>query len=136
MPTPVLEGPEFVVPTTISGNQDYNTVAALPDGRFVVAWTDRSALVGDTDQGAIRAQIYATDGTPLGGEILVNTTTSSSQFDPDIGVLQDGSFVIAWSDGSATGGDTSLQAIRAQRFDSSGAKAGGELLVNTSTVST
>ena len=41
--------------------------------------------------------------------------------------------MIAWQDGSATGGDTSSDAIRAQRYDASGVAQGPEFLVNTTT---
>ena len=67
-----------------------------------------------------------------GPEILVNTTASGAQFDPAIARLGAG-WVSTWTDSSATGGDTSGTAVRGQIFDSSGAKLGGEFLVNGQT---
>jgi hypothetical protein len=66
-------------------------------------------------------------------EFLVNTTTLGSQEAASIAALANGGFVIAWQDGSATGGDTSGFAIRAQVYSATGAKVGVEFLVNTQT---
>jgi Ca2+-binding RTX toxin-like protein len=68
-----------------------------------------------------------------GNEFLVNTTTYATQSLPKIAALANGRFVAVWSDWSATGGDTSESAIRAQMFNADGTKFGGELLVNTAT---
>ena len=74
-------------------------------------------------------------GTPTkwGQEIPVNTTTQSTQDQPKIEALANGRFVAAWRDISATGGDTSGQAVRAQMFNADGSKFGGEFVVNTVT---
>jgi Ca2+-binding RTX toxin-like protein len=126
-------GGEAIVNTIQSGNQFNPDVAALPGGGYVVTWFDGSAQGGDTSLGAVRAQIFDAGGTKVGSEFLVNTTTSADQFEPVVATFTDGGFVIAWTDRSASGGDTSGSAIRAQIFDGSGAKLGGELLVNTTT---
>ena len=74
-------------------------------------------------------------GTPTkwGQEIPVNTTTQSTQDQPKIEALANGRFVAAWRDISATGGDTSGQAVRAQMFNADGSKFGSEFVVNTVT---
>ena len=126
-------GGEFLVNTTTSGFQSDASITTLADGRFVVAWRDSSQSAGDTSVAAIRAQVFNANGTKSGGEFLVNTTTFGDQLDPSITALADGRFVAAWTDKSASGGDTSHWAIRAQVFNADGAKSGGEFLVNTST---
>lgn len=126
---------ELLVNTTTTSDQSKSTITALADGRFVVAWTDKSATGGDTDGLAIRAQLFTADGRKAGGELLVNSTTISTQIDPKITALADGHFVVAWTDSSATGGDTDGTAIRAQVFNTDGSKAGDELLINTTTIS-
>jgi Ca2+-binding RTX toxin-like protein len=68
-----------------------------------------------------------------GSEIPVNTTTFGTQDQPKIAALAGGRFVAAWRDISATGGDTSSQAVRAQIFNADGSKYGSEFLVNTTT---
>jgi Ca2+-binding RTX toxin-like protein len=103
--------------TTIFGNQNTPEVAALPDGGFVIAWTDASGTGGDSSVGAIRLQSFNALGEKVGGEILVNTTTAASQFDVHLAALADGRVVVTWTDGSGSGGDISGLAVRAQIID-------------------
>ena len=135
MATPVKWGTEFLVNTTTAGGQTEPTITALANGRFVVAWTDDSRSGGDTSSFAVRAQVFNADGSPSGAEFLVNTTTTGTQFEPTITALADGRFVVAWKDDSASGGDTSSTAVRAQVFNADGSIFGAEFLVNTTTAS-
>lgn len=128
-------GVEFLVNTTTANAQSEPTLAGLSDGGFVIAWTDASLSGGDVSDNAVRAQRYDAAGAVAGGEFLVNTTTNAAQQEAIVAALSGGGFVIAWRDGSATGGDTSSLAVRAQRYDAAGAAAGTEFLVNTSTTS-
>ncbi|PWC41164.1 hypothetical protein [Azospirillum sp. TSO22-1] len=68
-----------------------------------------------------------------GSEFLVPTTIYLNQEDPKITALSNGGFVVTWTDFSHTGGDTSMWAVRAQVHSASGARVGGEILVNTNT---
>ena len=126
-------GAEFRVNTTTNKDQYEPTITALADGGFVVAWTDNSQAGGDTSSLAVRAQVLNANGTKVGAEFLVNTTTSNGQYQPTIAALADGGFVIAWTDVSGTGEDASGSAVRAQVFDADGTPAGSEFLVNTTT---
>lgn len=126
-------GNEFLVPTETTGKQDGPAVAALANGRFVITWIDNSGQAPDTDGSAIRAQVYNADGTPVGGEFVVNTTTTNTQVWPDIAALPGGGFVIVWGDSSQTGHDTDGTSIRGQQFDGSGNPVGGEFSVNATT---
>ena len=116
MANPIPSGAEFLVNTTTANFQSQPTITALPDGRFVVSWTDNSASGGDMSSFAVRAQLFNADGSKSGAEFLVNTTTANGQLQPTITGLADGRFVISWTDYSAVGGDTSGTAIRAQVF--------------------
>ena len=58
-------GAEFRVNTTTSEDQLVADVTGLPDGRFVVMWTDLSGGPLNPD---IRGQIFNPDGTPSGGD--------------------------------------------------------------------
>jgi RTX calcium-binding nonapeptide repeat (4 copies) len=131
MQTPVQWGSEFVVNATTSGAQASPAIAALDDGRFVVTWSDGSHALGDT-LGAISAQIFNADGTPYGAEFVVKPTTTGDHGLAVIAALN-GGFVVAWTDDSATGGDLSAGAIRAQIYDAAGAPVAGQLLLNTVT---
>lgn len=88
-------------------------LAGMPGGEFVVSWGQ--------GVGGIRAQIFRSDGTRVGSEIIVNTS-EGPHFSPAITSLGGGGFVIAWSARpSAPGGSR-----RFQIFDSDGTKLGGE----------
>ncbi len=135
MPGATAFGTEFLINTTTTNSQSEPTITALADGRFVVAWTDGGASGGDTSSDAVRAQVFNADGSKSGAEFLVNTTTTNGQSEPTITALADGRFVVAWTDGSASGGDTSGCAVRAQVFNADGSTSGAEFLVNTTTTS-
>jgi Ca2+-binding RTX toxin-like protein len=124
-------GTEFLVNTTTSNEQSLSAVTGLANGRFVVTWQDLSQTGGDTSGYATRAQIFNADGTTFGGEFLVNTATASFQLDPDITSLDDGRFVVVWTDFSQSAGDTSSNAVRGQIFNPDGSKSGGEFVVPT-----
>jgi RTX calcium-binding nonapeptide repeat (4 copies) len=110
--------PEFLVNTTTLNDQSESRVTALADGRFVVTWIDSSQTGGDTSSNAVRGQVFAANGTKSGAEFLINTTTLDSQIQVAVIARPDGSFVVTWTDFSATGADTSSFAVRAQVFDS------------------
>ncbi len=124
-------GSEFLVNTTTDGLQDLSKITALPDGRFVVSWTDRSASGADTSGAAVRAQVFNPDGTRVGTEFVVPTSTFGDQTQSALTGLSDGRFVITWMDTGLNPGDTSNQAVRAQIYNSDGTRAGAEFLVNT-----
>jgi Ca2+-binding RTX toxin-like protein len=127
------QGKEFLVNTITRGYQGESTIAALSDGRFVVAWDDNSQSGNDTSGNAVRAQLFAADGQKQGKEFLVNTATKGYQGGPTITGLAHGGFVVAWTDDSQSGDDTSGSAVRAQIFAADGQQKGNEFLVNTTT---
>lgn len=126
-------GSEFLVNTITAGFQFHSTITALADGRFVVTWTDDSASSVDLSETAVRAQIFNADGSQFGAEFLVNTITTSGQYQPVITALTDGRFVVAWTDFSVSADDPFLHAVRAQIFEADGSVSGAEFLVNTIT---
>ena len=127
-------GSQFLVNTTTDGKQSLPSIASLDNGGFVVTWADDNPGGGDLSVSAIRAQVYQADGTAVGGEFLVNTTTDLEQNRPAITGLADGGFVAVWDDRSESGGDTSGRAIRGQVFEADGTPSGAEFLVNTTTI--
>ncbi len=125
-------GGEFLVNTQTTNNQGDSSITALSSGGFVVSWGDTSLLGTDRSGSGVKAQIYSASGVKLGGEFLVNTTTTADQITPSLTSLSNGGFIATWADGSRLGGDTSGYGIKAQMFSASGAKVGVEFLVNTS----
>lgn len=132
MATPVRFGDEFLVNVITTNLQIDSSVAALADGRFAACWTDQSASA-DLSAAGIRAQLFNADGSPSGLSFPVNTTTAMVQNQPSIAALTGNRFVVTWTDQSATGGDTSNEAIRAQIFNADGTTNGGEFIVNSTT---
>src|SRR5262245_43503083 len=134
-------GTEILVNTATADAQDGAQITALANGGFVVTWQDESLGVGgatgDASSTAVKAQVFAADGTRVGSEILVNTATANNQDLPQITGLSNGSFVVTWEDhsqgaGGATG-DSSGGAVKAQVFLADGTRVGSEFLVNTAT---
>jgi hypothetical protein len=135
-------GSELLVNTATANSQSSPQITALANGRFVVTWHDLSQGVGgapgDNDNFAVKAQVFAADGTRVGSELLVNSATVDRQFSPQITALSNGGFVVTWHDeslgaGGATGDGTGL-AVKAQVFQADGTRVGSELLVNSATV--
>lgn len=125
-------GGQFLINGHTAESQLLNRVTALADGRYVVAWNDTSLSLDHTTSGIV-ARIFNNNGTPATGDFLVNTITAGNQERPTLAALKTGGFIAVWQDTSATAGDTSSTAIRAQIFTSTGAKSGAEILVNTIT---
>src|SRR5207247_9209919 len=76
------------------------------------------------------AQRYDAAGTPVGGELHVNTYTTSYQFRPLAASDRQGNFVVVWG---SLGQDGDAYGMFAQRYDASGNPRGGEFQVNTYT---
>ena len=119
-------GDEFQVTDDVSG--DRQSVAALDDGGFVVVWEPKGSLDGSGF--SVFGRRFDADGTG-GDPFLVNTTTGDNQGDPTISALDDGGFVVTWTDFS--GADGSSAGVFGQRYDAGGAKVGGEFQINTFT---
>jgi hypothetical protein len=109
-----------------AGDQKEPRAASDGLGRYIVVWEDPNGLDGSS--WAVIGRRFAHDGTPLGAEFIVNTTTISAQRSPRVAADELGNFVVAWEDWSGGNAD-----IRAQRFDGNGQRWGAEVLVNQST---
>jgi hypothetical protein len=124
-------GSEFLVNTTTTKNQDTSKVTVLTNGNFVVTW---EASGGDGNGLGVVARVFGPTGTPITGEIAVNTVTAGDQDNRAITALAGGGFVVTWDDPSLSVPGTSDVNIKGQRFNADGTKAGGEFLVNTTTI--
>ncbi|MDQ6432589.1 calcium-binding protein [Mesorhizobium sp. LHD-90] len=101
---------EIAVNSTIFGSQQDPTLTALPDGGFVVSWTDTSGVGVDGDS-CIRLQAFDGAGGKIGGEMVVNTTTELSQVAPSVSALADGRVVVSWTDNSSGNNDIRMQIV-------------------------
>jgi Peptidase M10 serralysin C terminal/RTX calcium-binding nonapeptide repeat (4 copies) len=109
-------GSKFLVNSTTEGYQDLPTVTGLNNGGFVITWRDSSGLGDDNSGSSIKAQVFSATGTKVGSEFLVNSTIAGTQWLPSITGLNNGGFVVTWTDDSGQGGDSSASSIKAQIF--------------------
>ena len=129
-PAPSFDGLEFRPTTATVRNQISPAIAALAGGGYVIAWTDFSYGTGDAGDGsgsAIKLQIFAADGSRLGGEIRMNTLVFGDQWLPSLIPLAGGGFVARWKDSGVNGG--ALTVDKMQVFSPTGVlKVGGEIV--------
>jgi hypothetical protein len=123
-------GAEFQVNTTTYSNQAFPHAVVNPSTNgFIITW---SSAFQDGSHDAVIVRMYDAAGTPLGGEILVNTYTFSFQGYSRVGCDAQGNFVIVWTSYDQDGDG---YAIAGQRFRHTGIAQGNEFVVNTYTTS-
>ena len=112
-------GSEFQINTYTTGIQRLPSVAMDSAGDFVVAWQS-FGQAGNINDYAVYAQRYASTGSALGSEFLVNNYTSTALRDPSVAMDSAVAFVIAWDsfgqDGSLDGVYGSVTTPAAQRL--------------------
>jgi Ca2+-binding RTX toxin-like protein len=116
-------GAEQVVNQYAPGGQSDSSVAVLSDGRFVVTWTDVSSRDGEGS--GIYGRLFSLGGIAQGDDFLINTVTANSQEYSTVTALANGGFAVVWHSPSNT------YDVFLQRFDSTGAKVGGQILVSS-----
>jgi hypothetical protein len=125
------QGAEFQVNSYTAGTQlldwgGLHSVAMDGDGRFVVAWHGQ----GSGDGEGVFARRFASDGTPLGDQFLVNSTTPGRQWSPSVSMDPAGDFVVSWHSGDFgyCFAPADLR-VMARRFDPAGNPVGDEVPV-------
>ena len=119
-------GDAFRLNTTTWLRQSSPDLAALPDGGFVAVWESEQ----DVSATGIYGQRFDADGAKVGGEFQVNTYTDANQSEASVDVFDGGGFVVVWS---SFGQDGDGWGVYGQRFDATGARAGGEFHVSQTT---
>lgn len=125
----VAIGSEFQVNDYTSVDQTDPSITSLSDGGYVITW---ASDFQDGHQRGIYAQRYDSSGAVVGGEFLVNTFTTTDQYEPNVTSLANGGFIVTWTSHNQ---DLSSGGIYGQRYDSTGAVDGGEFRINTRTIS-
>ena len=108
---------------------------AAHSGMYITVWNAGSGP-GDTSGTGIVGQIFAADGTPLGSNVQINTTTDSSQNYPDVITLSDGSVVVYWDSGDSGANGSDIRAVHYRVDAETGALTlvgSGDFIVNTYT---
>jgi hypothetical protein len=98
------QGTEFQVNSYTTNSQREPAVCCDENGNITVAW---ESLDQDGSGNAVVATQYSSGGTPLSGEFLLNTYTTSDQDDAALVCGPEGQYVAVWvssrQDGSADG---------------------------------
>ncbi len=106
--------------------QRYPAVAVDADGDFVVAWSSPSQDGGGS---GIFARRFNSSGTG-GPEFQVNSYTLTGQYNPSVGLEDNGDFVIVWQGDFQDGSEG---AIFGQRYNALGLLLGVEFQINSYT---
>ena len=117
-------GAEATANTTTTNWQFGSTIASDANGNYVVTWM---SLLQDGSSYGIYGQRYSADGTALGSEFQINTTTADSQANPVVGMDADGRFVVAWESNLQDG---SGQGVYLRFFDADGTALTSERRAN------
>src|SRR6266511_5775970 len=94
--TPVNTSDAPVAPGRFASQFD-GQIAALPDGGYVVVWTDQSG-VHNPNGAAVVGQRYDSAGNKVGGEVYLSPSASENQFSPAVAVLPNGNIAVAFVD--------------------------------------
>ena len=126
-------GIQFQINTYTTYAQHRSSVASESNGDFVVVWQSNKQNGGVPAVYGVFGQRFTSAATPVGAEFAVNTFTANDQESPRVAADEDGDFIVVWQ---STGQDNLPFGfgIFAQRFDSSGARLGGEFQVNARTL--
>jgi len=123
-------GPIAVNDPNYNFNAFYPAVAALATGGFTVAWTSGAQNVAewfstgrDGSGYGVGDRTFNADGSPISGEVVVNSFTYSNQEGQQVAGLKDGGYVVTWYDAAS-------QSIESQRFDAIGERVGIEQTVS------
>jgi len=128
-------GPEFRVNTTLERSQGNPQVAVDSRGNFLIGWLN---FGGEGTFHDVYAQRFSAGGTPLGGELQVNSgdTVEVSQYEFAMALRDSGESVFVWTDASGDyPGESgeSFIGLLGQRLTADGTPAGPIFHVNTFT---
>ena len=122
-------GPAFTVGLT---NQfifpaEGTSVASDAAGNFTVVWSSKGPALPFPALD-IAGRRFAADGTPLGAEFILNTTTTGNQVEPAIAMGPAGGSLVVW-----TSPDSSGSGVYGRAVSAAGAPLGAEFRVATAT---
>lgn len=108
-------GPELQINDFTVGAQHEPAVATTSDGEFLVVWRGQ----GDGVAQGIFGRRFDSNGSPLGGDITMDTSNTANFDDPDVAANNDG-FLVVWSEREPT----QEADIFSRQLDSSGVPVG------------
>jgi Ca2+-binding RTX toxin-like protein len=111
-----------IVNTNIAGPQQNPEVVSLVGGGYVVTWATGGENSSPT---SIAFRIFGADGSPIGGENIINTDWDQD-FDSQISSTIDGGFIVTWT--SQTGDiPGSASDVYIQKYDANGVAIGANV---------
>lgn len=90
-----------VVNDFVAGDQLRPDIDAIDAERVIIAWEDRQPGADDAAGSAIRARVLE-PGSPSEPSFLANQVTFGNQAGPSVAQVDEGIFVVAWTDGDGT----------------------------------
>ena len=124
-------GGEFQINSYTPNYQSDAEIGTDAAGNFVVVWTGFSRTIA-SDWADIFGQRFAANGSPVGDELQINTTTSDTQWHPALAVAPGGEFLVAW-DSVETSHADHRSGVVARRFAVDATPLGDEFQVNSYT---
>ncbi|HDT4319725.1 TPA: toxin [Klebsiella aerogenes] len=100
-----------------TGDQAGTAGFGLADGGWVVLW---HSYLQDGSLYGVYQKRFSANGMPLSGDVLVNTTTTTSECRPNGAPLADGGWVVCWE-------EQNNPIIFQQRYDKNGLRVGVEI---------
>jgi Ca2+-binding RTX toxin-like protein len=118
----IVGQPRFRVNTQTQGYQmlspNADAIATLGTGIFVVTWSDLSTQDEASDPGeGVRARIFAPNGEPITGEIILPADPAGAETRPMVAALENNYWIAVWVDERGTVG---------QVFSERGVRTGDE----------
>ena len=126
-----VRGGEFQINSYTTGFQGNPSVAAKPDGEFLVVWEGYGSSGTDTSGSSIHGQRYASDGSLQGAEFQVNTYTTYNQGRASAAMNSAGDFVVAWNSFGPYFAFDDYAHVQGRRFASDGSPEGAEFRVDS-----
>lgn len=120
---------EFLVHTSATGNQGVQSIAAMEDGGFVVAWESSKGIDGLLE---IYARRFDATGIAQGNQFLVHSDSKwiGNKVLPSVASLKNGGFVVSWTSDGEDGSETG---IYGKLYDADGSERSDSFLINTYT---
>lgn len=116
-------GTEFVLNDQVLGLQLKPSVIALADGGFAASWYSESPI-NPVDTGShVAMRIFNADGSPRGGEFVVNTVTPGFQDQFELLTLANGTIASLYRDFSGGTG------LHVRCFDAAGNPVGTDVVI-------
>ncbi|MEO5350176.1 MAG: SBBP repeat-containing protein, partial [Magnetococcus sp. YQC-3] len=117
-------GGEFRVNTCVADEQRNPELLALSNGGFLFSWNSKGQ---DGSGWGIYGQLFDAQGTAIGTEFRVNTTTTGNQSNPNTTQLTNGNIIVTWNNYALDG---TAEQVVGQIIDATGNKIGSEIFMS------